>query len=69
MRQWDRLWIYLRKVFPLLLDIVLDPQQKSRLPLVQLAKLVELEELISESFLVAGFNGLNEVNEELMLSC
>lgn len=57
-----------REVFTRLLDVVLDPEENGRLPLVQLAQLVVLEELVGESFLVARFDGLDEVDEKLVLS-
>lgn len=58
----------LRKVLLRLLDTALDPQQKGRLPLVQLAELVKLEKLISELLLITCLHGLDQVHEELVLS-
>lgn len=58
----------LREVLFRLFDIVLDPQQKGSLPLVQLTELVILEELIGEAFLVPRFYCLKQVDQKLVLS-
>lgn len=58
----------LGEVLLFLLDIALHPQQQGSLPLVQLAELVELEQLIGEHLLVLAFDSLEEVDEELVLS-
>lgn len=59
---------HLRKVLLGLLDIVLNPQQDSSLPLVQLAELIKLEQLISELFLVTSLHSLEQVHEQLVLT-
>lgn len=59
----------LRKVLLRLLNAVLDPQQDSSLPLVQLAQLIELEQLVSEEFLVTGLHRLQQIHKELVLAC
>lgn len=59
---------HLREVFFRLLNAALDTQQKSGLPLVQLAKLVELEQLIGKRFLIATLHGLEQVDEKLVLA-
>lgn len=54
---------HLREVLLSFLDVILDPQKESCLPLVQLAELVKLEELVSEALLVTTLNGLGQVHE------
>ena len=57
----------LREIFSFLLNPILHPQQDRRLPFIQLAQLIELEEFIGKGFLVALFNGLGQIDEELVL--
>lgn len=54
---------HLREVLLSFLDVILDPQKEGCLPLVQLAELVKLEELISKAFLVTTLNSLGQVHE------
>ena len=57
----------LREIFTSFLNSPLDPQQQCRLPLVQLAHLIILEQLISEDFLVAILNRRCQVTQKLVL--
>lgn len=50
-----------------LLDVSLDPEQESRLPLVELAHLVVCVQLVGVLLLVALLDGLHEVDQQLVL--
>lgn len=60
----------LRKLVVVLgrLNGVLDAHQDRRLPLVELADLVELEQAVGEILLRPGLDGLTQVDEELVLA-
>lgn len=60
---------HLREVLLSFLNVILDPQKEGCLPLVQLAELVKLEELVSEALLVTTLNSLGQVHEQLVLPC
>ena len=53
----------LRKVLLSLLDVILDPQEQSSLPLVQLAELIILEQFLSKGLLITILNSLGQVHE------
>lgn len=55
------------EVFASLFNVVLDAQEQRRLPLVELAELVILEQLVREEFLVALLDGLDQVHQKLVL--
>ena len=57
-----------RKILPLLLNPLLDPQQQRRLPLIKLTQLIVLEQFIRKRVLVALLDGFGQVNEELVLA-
>lgn len=59
----------LRKVLALLLDTFLHPKQQRCLPLVQLAHLIELEQLVCELLLVTFFHSFRQISQQLVLSC
>ena len=58
----------LGKVLSRLLNPILHPQQYRRLPLIQLAKLIVLEELVRKRLLIALLHCLCEVGEEEVLA-
>ena len=55
----------LREILICVLNLLLDPEQHSRLPLVQLLHLVELEEAIGKHVLVALVYCFFEIVEQL----
>jgi hypothetical protein len=55
-------------VITILAELVLDLEQYPRLPVVELAHLVVGEELVGKEVLVVGFDGLDEVPQELTLA-